>query len=125
MINPLRLIGRAPVDGVLFVDHLNMAPTLRRDSVAFLGPKNQWVGEGLYAFPGMDPDAPCNIYRVVSGPDGVRLYLDNWPDHANPVQTLTRKALAEVGFWPVVGSIQPFQFEFGLYLRDQFGQATP
>lgn len=122
MKNPIPLIvGAVPAHGVLFLNNQNMAPVLMPDSVAFLGARNDWHGDGLYALPGLDVGEPAAVYRAQSRPDGVHLWMDNGPGS----WTMTKGDFRECGFWPVVGAVQPFTREFRTFLQVRFAGGQP
>ena len=116
--------GPIPFDDAVLIDHNNMAPTIRRGSVAFFMPPGWrgWYGT-FYGFTGPNTH-PANIYRVDMGPGGaVRLGLDGWPKETR-WQTCSREDFMNAGPRQVAGAAVPFISEFEHFLASRFREGN-
>lgn len=103
----------------LLIDHNNMAPTIRRDSVVFLHEPGL-QGEGIYSFGDADLHS-ADLRRVSSVGTGAILSMDNWPGEP---QQLTFERLKECEPRLVAGVASPFSREFIDFLRFRFREVV-
>ena len=113
--------GPISFDDAVLIDHNNMAPTIRRGSVAFFMPPGWrgWYGT-FYGFTGPHSH-PSNIYRVDMGPrpGTVSLGLDGWPKESR-WQVCSREDFFADGPRQVAGIVSPHTDEFRSFLKSRF-----
>lgn len=111
----------APFVAALFVTTENMAPTIRRGSLVFLGPRGTYVGDGLYCFPDPRTDRPMQVYRSQTSPGAnraqIKIKMDDWPV---PWQEMTFTRWRELNPWPVAGVATSHMAAFEDFLRERF-----
>lgn len=109
----------APFVAALFVTTENMAPTIRRCSLVFLGPRGTYLGDGLYCFPHPHTDKPMQVYRSQTSPGANRaqIKMDDWPE---PWRKMTFTRWREYNPWPVAGVAVAHMAAFEDFLCERF-----